>query len=351
MNTVMCSLCRSRDHTIRDCERAVCHHCNKKGHLKRDCRQYRTVEKIRVHFPHHITVCAAVSPAPLRRIPNLGTILRKLPEIEDTVERSNQFWSTANRFNIDYGNRDEILISLLNGVDRAETKIHVSPARIKIASRYSIMNHELYEDGTREASNSLDEDDTPGPIQVVLVAKEVFESTVCLQVNESKYYLEWLPNREIAVQSAHVYSLRKGPPPRRPVTNLAEYFVGPSDKRQKPNETDTKPITQEITVKSDEEPIDEEENAGPRVEYIITVEAESSTIEENPQTAYTVEPNQAVQPSVASEERNESAEGSVTSDETVRLMEQQIAVPESHITVNIDSESHDSTSDCEIVET
>lgn len=350
MNNIMCSLCRSRDHTIRDCDKAMCHHCNKRGHLKRDCRQYRTVEKIRVHFPHNITVCAAVSLAPLRRIPNLGAILRKLPEMEDTVEGTNQFWSAANRFNVDYGNRDEILISLLNGSDRAETKIHVSPARIKIATKYSIMNHELYEDGTREASGSLDEVDMPGPIQVVLVAKELFESTVCLQANESKYYLEWLPNREVVVQSAHLYKLRKGPPPRRPIENLANYFTGPDDNRPKIDEATAAPTIPEINIKTEDVSVNEGDGLASSVEYLITVKEEASTTEQNQPAVNTVEPEQVVQANTVVEEESDSLSGSVLSIDTIRFFEQQFGLPQDQIRPNVDGESHESDSDCIVIE-
>lgn len=346
MNNVMCSLCRSRDHKIRDCDQAVCHHCNKKGHLKRDCRQYRTVEKIRLHFPHDMTVHAGVNKAPLRRIPNLGTILRKLPDLEDTVEGTNQFWAEGNRLNIDYGNRDEILVSLMNGVDQAETKIHVSPARIKIASKYSIMNHELYEDGTREASGSLDDADVTGPIQIAVVARELFDSTVCLQANGSKYYLEWLSNRDVVVQSSHLYKLRMGPPPRRPIANLAEYFVGPHTPPQIVEAAAT-PMVSEITVKSDEENVDEVKGAQ-RVEYIITVENEASTSNDHQQTDDTVQPNSLDQPLTVAEADNNSSEGSDLSSDTVTLFNQQFELPTNQNQSNVDQESH--ASDCVIID-
>lgn len=346
----MCSLCHSRSHTIRDCDQVICHHCNKKGHQKRDCRSYRTVEKIQLYFPHDITVFAAVSKAPLRRIPDLAAIIRKLPDMEDTVQGTNQFWSTSNRFKIDYGNTDEIIISLQNGVDSSETKIHISPARIKVAVRYSIMNHELYEDSSHEASNSLNEADVMGPIQVVLVAKQLFESTVCLQANDSKYYLEWLQNREVVVQSAHMYNLRRGPPPRRPIASLAEYFIGPEDKRPKLNATVVEELIQENPEKNEQEAIDEGENSAQTVEYIITVEETSLTPNESQQTVDTVEPNQSGQSSTVNDEGNNTADESVLSEATARLMDQQFALSDEPSREDTDREPQDSASDCGIVE-
>lgn len=225
----MCTYCFSREHNIRSCDRVLCHSCGNRGHLKRDCRKYRRVNRIRLYFARDYTVRAAVTPTPLRRIPNLGTFLRSLRDLDDTVMGHNQFWSDGNQLNIDYGDQDDILISLQNGILDDETRIDISPARIKVAEKYSILAHELYDDATRSAHGSRNDVDTQAKVHIVLVSEQLFGSTVCLEINETKYYLEWKQNRDVVVQSEHLYQFRRGPPPPFPVRELAEYFLGPQN--------------------------------------------------------------------------------------------------------------------------
>lgn len=91
----------------------------------------------------------------------------------------NQFSSNENRLDIDYCNQDEIVISMQSGLDECETQIFVSPQRIKIGAKYSILTNELYEDGEREAVGTRDNTAPPAAAYVLLVNEFLFQSTVC----------------------------------------------------------------------------------------------------------------------------------------------------------------------------
>lgn len=135
--------------------------------------------------------------------------------------------------NIKYNNRDEIVVSLQNGREEAETMIHIAPAHIKVSAKYSILHGELYEDTTRESTGSRSSIAPPATTHVLLVNEALFRTTVCVEINTTKYYLEWreLFNTEhryaVVVSSTHNYRARMGPPPRRPIADLANFFMGP----------------------------------------------------------------------------------------------------------------------------
>lgn len=103
-------------------------------------------------------------------------------------------------------------------------------------------------------------------------------------------------------------------------------------------------------MKNEQEAIDEGENSAQTVEYIITVEETSSTPNESQQTVDTVEPNQSGQSSTVNDEGNDTADESVLSEGTARLMDQQFTLPDELSREDTDREPQDSASDCEIVE-
>lgn len=124
-------------------------------------------------------------------MPFLAQFLRTLPELEPTVEGHNQFSANGNCLRIDYGARDDIVVSLQSEGEVSETQIHISPSRIKVAAKYSILNNELYEDGNRDATGARTLAAPAAAAHVLLNSNTLFQSTVCLMVNDTKYFMEW----------------------------------------------------------------------------------------------------------------------------------------------------------------
>lgn len=228
MSAVFCTICLTRDHATRDCENVVCFFCRRTGHQMRDCRRRRCTEQLAIHFPFAATVGAAVTPRSMRDMPNLGMFLRSLPDMAETVEGHNQFYSVENQLRIDYGQSDEIVISLQSGNDNEETLIRITPSRIKVAAKYSIMNGELYEDHFRDAFGNRNTVTPAAAAYVLLICNEMWNSTVCFQSGNTKYYIEWqkLNGRPSAVvSSTYMYHYRRTHPEM--VGNLRLYFEGP----------------------------------------------------------------------------------------------------------------------------
>lgn len=114
---------------------------------------------------------------------------------------------------IDCGEGEDIIISLQNGFLRAKTMIHISPENIKVSPKYSIYNGELYEDNLREAT---EENSTPAPpatVHVLMKNRERFNTTVCLELNQHKYCMEWLSVESdiwlVVISSQHIYTFRR----------------------------------------------------------------------------------------------------------------------------------------------
>lgn len=233
-----CTLCYSNQHTIRKCDKVVCNQCSQRAHQPRDRKQLCSVRTISVIFAHNETVRVAVTPRSIRDMPNLGMFLRTLPEIQPTTVSGNEFASFGNRMDIKYNERDDIIPSLQNGHEDTETLIHVTPAHIKISAKYSILNGELYEDTTREATGSRKAAAPPAGVYALLINETMFRTTVCLQINRTKYYLEWramqnTPHRyAVVVSSTHNYRARMGPPTRRPIADRRSggIFHGPKQR-------------------------------------------------------------------------------------------------------------------------
>lgn len=230
MSDLFCTLCRDRRHTIRKCPRVRCNSCQQLGHQLRDCREMRRIKTVDFYFAHEETVRSAVTARQLRDTPNIGAFLRTLPEMEPTVESHNQFSAYGNRLHIDYGEQEDIIVSLQNGFLRAETMVHISPENIKISPKYSIYNGELYEDNVREATGENSMPAPPATVHVLLINRELFNTVVCLEVNENKYYLEWLNVENdawaVVISSQHMYNFRRKIPAPRPIAHLREFFSG-----------------------------------------------------------------------------------------------------------------------------
>lgn len=174
--------------------------------------------------------------------------LRTLPEIEPTTEGSNQFSSDGNSLIIDYGERDGIAISIQSGQSNEETLIHIAPGRIKLAGKFSILTRELYEDNGRDSVGTLDMQVPNTRVHVLLVSPDILRSTVCVQANGDKYYLEWSPcsrNNE-RLHAAHVttefmYFFRRAAAQhgREMIQNPMDYFHGqPVTRERQPNRTE-----------------------------------------------------------------------------------------------------------------
>lgn len=209
-----------------------------------DCREMRRIRTVQIHFAHEETVRVAVTTRSLRDTPAIGAFLRSLPEMEPTVEGHNQFSAYGNRMRIDYGEREDIVVSLQNGQIQAETMIHIGPETIEVAAKYSIYNGELYEDNVREATGENVAPAPPFTVHVLMINRELFNTTVCLQVNDNKYYMEWF-NIEcdkwaVVMSSQHMYNFRRGNPPPRAIANLAEFFRGRG--------VQNPPVTREATI-------------------------------------------------------------------------------------------------------
>lgn len=201
--------------------------------MQRDCPELNRIGTIRLWFPHEATVRVAVTPRSLRDMFGMQQFLRTLPEMEPTVEGSNQFSSNGNALQIDYGERDDIVITLQDGQSSAESLIHVVPTRIKIASKYSILTNELYEDSLRDGTGTRSMVIPDAPVHVLLISPTLFQSTVCLQVNEHRYYLDWREilfdnemRQTVIVQSQYGYRHRVATADRQLVADPLEYFRG-----------------------------------------------------------------------------------------------------------------------------
>lgn len=230
---LFCTLCYSNQHNIRNCMKVVCNRCRQEGHQLRDCKQLRSVQTVSVIFAHNETVRAAVTPHSIRNMPSIGMFLRTLPEMPPTIVNENKFDSFGNRIDLKYNERDDIVLSLQDGREETETLIHITPAHIKVSAKYSILNGELYEDTTREATGSRRLPAPPASAYVLLINEAMFRTTVCLEINQIKYYLEWRALHKnsyryaVVVSSTHNYRARMGPPPRRSIADLAKNFLGP----------------------------------------------------------------------------------------------------------------------------
>lgn len=227
MSAVFCTLCRTNAHPTRECKKIICHYCKGPGHQLRDCPERRKAGRMAIHFKHDATVGAAVTPRSMRNMPNLGMFLRTLPEMVDTVQGRNQFHSNGNRLNIDYGQADEIMISLQNGVDNNETLIQITPTRIKVSAKYSVLNGELYEDSSRDAFGNNHDIVPQAAAYVLLIDGDMWNSTVCFQLDRVKYFLEWQPvagRPAVVMSSTYMYNFRREQPAT--IGNLREYFEG-----------------------------------------------------------------------------------------------------------------------------
>lgn len=288
MSDTGCTVCYARDHVARDCRRVACNFCQQLGHLKRDCPEYRRVRTVRVYFEHSLNVRAAITPTSNRSQTELFEFLRTLPEMNRTVKSNHVFSSNGNTLLIEYTGRSEIQVSLQNGLQVNETLIQIGTSRVKISSKYSILSHELYEDNDRDGMGSHRQDARIVPVNVLLVAEQMFQSTVCIEVNNSKYYVEWRRmnalNRpwSVVVQTDYMYRFRRGPPAPRLIENLSEYFLGPINEpvapippvdRQQPNENDA-PEMGEPAIRDEDRPQPNgNENEGQEIAEPVVQEA------------------------------------------------------------------------------
>lgn len=232
------------------------------------------------HFvvPNDSPVHAAISPRSKRDMAHAARFLRTLPELEPTTEGSNQFSSNGNSLIIDYGERDDIAISIQNGQSSAETLIHVAPGRIKIAGKFSILTRELYEDNGRDSVGTRNMQVPNARVHVLLVSPKIFLSTVCVQVNADKYYLEWRPctrNNERAY-TAHVttdfmyqFRLAAAEHGRQMIRDPMNYFRGQQIPQERPR-NDMQPQQQAEIVE-----------AAAAVENLPNIAAQDDQIEPN----------------------------------------------------------------------
>lgn len=180
--------------------------------MRRDCPKLREVRLIQLHFPFHETIRAVVTPRSIRDMPHLAQTT--LPDMENIEIDGNRFSSNGNCLTIDYSGRSEMVISMQNGMEPHETQIFVTPQRIKIGAKYSILSTELYEDTERESLGYSNSEASPEKAYVLLVAERLFQSTLCLTVNNTRYYLDWRqltePSRWAAVfQTSYLYGFRR----------------------------------------------------------------------------------------------------------------------------------------------
>lgn len=236
-----CNDCQRVGHIARFCPDQKGGKCGLTAHHERDCPRRGQLNRLRLWMPMDIAVRMAVSSHPLREVPGIGPNLQLLRSATPVSLNGSTFSGENNTLTVQYGGEDSIVIAMQDADTEEETLIQVRPnyvqgikvTRVRVGAKFMIENRVLQEAIERLATGNRKQKSPKADTHVLLYIQDMLNSTVALDVNGEKYFLEWLQRdrngnvqADVSVFSRHTYNHRLANETRDLVHDPRYYFQG-----------------------------------------------------------------------------------------------------------------------------
>lgn len=320
-------------HIGRFCDREICGRCQEEGHLDRHCPLLNQVREVKIHFPFHQSVRAAVSATALREIPRVGANMQYLRELPVTRMNGSRYSSDGNVLMINYSGRERICVALQDSSTIAETLIQIGPDgnaghKVRFSARFTIQNGQLTEDPDRVASGYQHQQSPSAHTHVLCFAREMLRTTCAITVDGRRFYIDWNEQNvegrfraEVNVFTLPRYNARLLARGRELVENRREYFQGAimpraeevAENAQQPAIVEADAINAEIPLEeicdeSPDEPADpaDIQQIGNELAIQIIEAAENTMVREQNNCVVTGDPAMQGDPASGNEQETDS---------------------------------------------
>lgn len=285
-NLNICDMCQRSGDIARFCPNRACEGCHELGHIERDCPRQFELRQFRLWLPFNSAVRVGVNRNPLREMSGIGPNLQLLRNMKATTVNGSTFSSEFNSLCVEYGGHGTAVIAMQSD---AETLIHIHrvyqdgvyQAHVKVSAKYTVTGGKLIEALDRLATGSRQQQTPQVDTHVLLHVPGMLDSTVAMEINGVRFFLEWGRQRlngclraDVYVSSQHTYNFRRSNMRRELVLDGWAYFRG--EIREAPRPADIRPnqaVDTPIIAAADEpdgnnaieniDPVDEEQHEMP----------------------------------------------------------------------------------------